>query len=221
MDTKTRILDAAEYLFGEKGIAGTSLRAITHEAGVNLAAVNYHFQSKDALVQAVIARRMQPINERRLEMLAELETTVGEDQPLPLKGVLRVVLEPVLRLAYRVGQEHANNFRKLFGRMFADPAMGPKMLFRAEMAGTIKILTGAFRRALPGCPEEEIWWGVNFVMGSMSHSLVSGPFIEVLSGGLCNPNEGERLLERILSFAAAGMSALAADASPDGETKHA
>ncbi len=220
MDTKTRILDAAEYIFGEKGIAGTSLRAITHEAGVNLAAVNYHFQSKDALVQAVIARRLQPINQQRMEMLTELKATVGEGEPLPLDGVLRVILEPVLKLAYRVGPEPASNFRKLIGRIFADPAMGPKMLFRQELADTIKVLTVAFQRALPGCPEEEIWWGMNFIMGSMSHSLISGAFIEAISGGLCNPNDGEKLLERIVSFAAAGLRALAAGARLNGEMKH-
>ena len=49
MNTKDRILDAAERLFAHKGIEATSLRNITAEAGVNLAAVNYHFQSKEAL----------------------------------------------------------------------------------------------------------------------------------------------------------------------------
>src|SRR5713226_3885874 len=69
VDTKTRILDTAEKLFGEKGFDVTSLRDITAEAEVNLAAVNYHFQSKDSLIDAVIRRRIVPVNRRRLEML--------------------------------------------------------------------------------------------------------------------------------------------------------
>ncbi len=68
-DTKTRILDTAEKLFGENGFDATSLRDITAQADVNLAAVNYHFQSKDSLIDAVIARRIEPVNRRRLEML--------------------------------------------------------------------------------------------------------------------------------------------------------
>src|SRR5260221_3140465 len=68
-DTKTRILDAAERLFGLKGFDATSLRDITTEAQVNLAAVNYHFQSKDSLIDSVIERRVLPVNQRRLEML--------------------------------------------------------------------------------------------------------------------------------------------------------
>src|ERR1700685_813919 len=67
--TKTRILDAAEKLFGQNGFDATSLRDITAEAQVNLAAVNYHFQSKDSLIDAVIVRRIEPVNRRRLEML--------------------------------------------------------------------------------------------------------------------------------------------------------
>src|SRR5271155_3887739 len=70
VDTKTRILDAAEKLFGQNGFDATSLRDITAEADVNLAAVNYHFQSKDSLIQAVIARRVEPVNQKRCEMLA-------------------------------------------------------------------------------------------------------------------------------------------------------
>src|SRR5258705_19078 len=79
-DTKTRILDTAEKLFGQNGFEGTSLRDITAQAEVNLAAVNYHFQSKDSLIDAVIERRIEPINRRRMEMLdqAGLHPTIEQ-----------------------------------------------------------------------------------------------------------------------------------------------
>ena len=96
-DTKTRILDAAEKLFGEKGFDGTSLRDITTEADVNLAAVNYHFQSKDALVRAVIARRVVPVNQRRLELLDACEQAAGAG-PLPIEAVLDAFIRPVLEI---------------------------------------------------------------------------------------------------------------------------
>ena len=73
MNTKDRILDTAERLFARDGFEATSLRSITAEAGVNLAAINYHFQSKEALVQAVIGRRMGPMNDRRLALLDAYE----------------------------------------------------------------------------------------------------------------------------------------------------
>src|ERR1700686_696793 len=68
-DTKTRILNAAEKLFGLNGFDATSLRDITAEAQVNLAAVNYHFQSKESLIDAIIERRLEPVNRLRIEML--------------------------------------------------------------------------------------------------------------------------------------------------------
>jgi AcrR family transcriptional regulator len=90
--TKDRILDTAEKLFGTRGFEATSLRDITTEARANLAAVNYHFQTKDSLIEAVIARRIEPINRRRLEML----DAAG---PAPtVRQILLAFLTPVLEL---------------------------------------------------------------------------------------------------------------------------
>src|SRR5271168_2133017 len=89
-DTKSRILDSAEKLFGLNGFESTSLRDITREAEVNLAAVNYHFQSKDHLIDAVIARRIEPVNRRRMEML----DAAGENPTI--EQVLEAFIVPVV-----------------------------------------------------------------------------------------------------------------------------
>src|SRR6185295_14681558 len=68
VDTKSRILDTAEKLFGMNGFDGTSLRDITTAADVNLAAINYHFQTKDSLIDAIVARRIEPVNKKRFEL---------------------------------------------------------------------------------------------------------------------------------------------------------
>ena len=86
-DTVTRILDTAEVLFAERGFAETSLRNITSKAKVNLAAVNYHFGSKKALIQAIFARYLDPFTERFHTALDELETEYGE-RPIPLEVLL-------------------------------------------------------------------------------------------------------------------------------------
>src|SRR5207248_1431431 len=75
-ETRTRILDAAEELFMLHGFEGTSMRLLTAKAGVNLAAVNYHFGSKDALIEAVFRRRLDPMNVARV---AELDTLAATD----------------------------------------------------------------------------------------------------------------------------------------------
>src|SRR5579863_5381643 len=89
-DTKSRILDSAEKLFGLNGFEATSLRDITAEAQVNLAAVNYHFQSKESLIDAVIARRIEPVNRRRFEMLDAAGPNATVEQ------ILAAFLTPVI-----------------------------------------------------------------------------------------------------------------------------
>src|SRR6476619_3946953 len=95
VDTRESLLDAAESLFSEHGIQAASLRAITQQAGANLAAVHYHFGSKEGLVRAVFSRRLEPMNSERLRMLdaADLEREDGRS----LEEVLCAFLAPPLR----------------------------------------------------------------------------------------------------------------------------
>src|SRR6186997_1363866 len=96
--TKPRILDAAEALFMEHGFEATSLRAITAAAAVNLAAVNYHFGSKEELFEAVLTRRLDPMNEQRIELLTRLEAKAAP-APLSCDRILLALFVPALRLA--------------------------------------------------------------------------------------------------------------------------
>src|SRR5918995_3621308 len=97
METKEKILDAAERLFATHGFAGTSLRAVTKEAGVNLAAVHYHFGTKEDLLRAVLSRIVIPVNRERLKMLEQVEAAAGSDPPSPA-GVLQGFIAPALPL---------------------------------------------------------------------------------------------------------------------------
>src|SRR5258706_6664868 len=94
-ETRTRILDAAEELFMQHGFEATSMRVLTAKAGVNLAAVNYHFGSKHALIEAVFPRRLDPMNAARIAALAELES--GR-RPAEAEAIIRAVLTPRLGL---------------------------------------------------------------------------------------------------------------------------
>src|SRR5690349_10447161 len=91
-DTKTSILDDAEGLFGLNSLEATSLRDITTEADVNLAAINYHFQSKDSLIDSIVARRIEPVNRRRFEMLG----AAGPDPTV--EQILAAFMAPVLQV---------------------------------------------------------------------------------------------------------------------------
>src|SRR3546814_17821279 len=96
--TREAILDTAETLFAQQGHDGTSMRQITSEAGVNLAAVNYHFGSKEALVQAVLKRRLAILNQERLRLLDDLATQAAREPPKPAP-IFNALLGTLLRLA--------------------------------------------------------------------------------------------------------------------------
>src|SRR5258706_14091939 len=118
-DTKTRILDAAEQLFMEHGFEATSLRQLTSSAAVNLAAVNYHFGSKEELFQAVLTRRLDPMNQERIELLAKLERESGEKPPA-CERILPAMLVPALRLAPHE-RPRRQNFLPPLGRALSGP----------------------------------------------------------------------------------------------------
>src|SRR5262245_62123867 len=97
--TKQRILDVAEVQFAEHGYAGASLRGIIAAAHVNLAAVHYHFRSKEALLEAVLLRRAGPLNEERLRLLDALEAQAGNGGA-PVEGIIEAFIGPPLHLVF-------------------------------------------------------------------------------------------------------------------------
>lgn len=198
--TKDLILETAEQLFGEQGFDGTSLRQITAKADVNLAAVNYHFQSKEALIAAVLARRMGPINAERLEALDRLEAESG-DELLPLEKVLEAFIAPVLR------HPDLRKFKPLMARMYMEPEGRVQAVFSAEVGPLAARFGRAFQRALPWLPREEVLWRLHFVVGMMAHVLGAEQLIRTVSQGVCDASDFKALFPRIVAFAAAGMNA--------------
>jgi AcrR family transcriptional regulator len=201
IETKVRILDAAERLFAQQGL-DVSIRQITDDAGVNLAAVNYHFQSKEALIDAVIARRFEPVTERRFEMLNQLEAAAGSG-PLSLEGVLEAFLAPVLA-PNRPGLDH---LKPLMGRMYSMPPEFIKRLFQTHLAPVAARFSAALAHAVPGLPESECIWRLYFVGGAMVHVINWSGVIPALSNGRADPSDTNALLARLIAFAAAGFRA--------------
>lgn len=193
-DTKWRILDAAEKLFGLKGFEATSLRDITAEAQVNLAAVNYHFQSKDSLIDAVIARMIQPVNKRRLEKL----DAAGPNPAL--EEILAAFLGPVLELDLA-------NVAPLMGRLMSEPNLFIERFFKTHLAPVSQRFQEEIHKALPDLPRAEIAWRMHFVAGIMAHHARWSQVLPVTSGGLCDNSDPQAVIERIVAFSAAGFRA--------------
>ena len=113
-ETRTRILDVAEELFMQHGFAATSMRLLTSTAHVNLAAVNYHFGSKDALIEALFRRRLDPMNAERVAALDALEQQAG-GQPLAPEQIIRTFIGASLRMI-EDAKGGGRNFIRLLGR---------------------------------------------------------------------------------------------------------
>lgn len=204
-DTRGRILDAAERMFAEHGYHGASLRAITAEAGVNLAAVNYHFRSKESLINAVFARRLEPLNRRRLALLDAYEAS-SRNGALVLEEVVGALIGPVLRLGQDSPDESAA-LKKLMGRMLVDPGGQIRRVLREQFHDVVLRFVSAIRRVLPGLPQEELFWRMHFSIGAMASSLTGAPFFDILSGRRSDASDEDAVIDRLVAFICGGLRA--------------
>lgn len=207
MDTKDSILDAAEKLFAERGFEATSTRAITRNAGVNLAAVNYHFQSKEGLLQALFTRRLDRLNRRRLEMLDGYEAEYGQ-RPVPLEKLVRALIGPMFE-SPASGSKSANTFGMLMGRMYSAPQSSLGSILLADIRVFAERFERAIRKTLPGAPMEDLYWRTFFALGATVHTLASSHILRQISHGLCDPEDRETALEKVTEFIVAGLKAAA------------
>jgi AcrR family transcriptional regulator len=202
-DTKQRILDSAERLFADNGFDSTSLRTIIADAQVNLAAIHYHYHSKEALLDAVILRRLEPINRQRLEMLDACEQAAGDASPS-----LEAVIEAFLAPAFRVASDHqyGKSFARLMGRILtAEKSLVPRM--KQHMSEMLGRFLQALQKAVPELPRHELFWRIQFMGGAMALTLLRGKDLEALSDGLCDTSDVEGTIRRLVDFAAAGFRA--------------
>ncbi|WGS51419.1 TetR/AcrR family transcriptional regulator [Paraburkholderia sp. D15] len=167
-DTKSRILDAAETLFIECGYEAMSLRQITSRAEVNLAAVNYHFGSKESLIHSMLSRRLDKLNQERLKLLDRFDDMLGAR--LTCEHVLGAMFIPALRLSRdpRVG---GKAFLRLLGRAYTDPSAFIRDFLNAHYESVAVRFFDAFQRALPHLPREELGWRLHFAIGALSGVL--------------------------------------------------
>jgi len=207
-NTRQKILDAAEKLFARHGFESTSLRSIIASAGVNLAAIHYHFRSKEGLIRAVIERRFAPVNDERLRLLAEYENRTDGRAPL-VEEILEAFLAPMLR----VGLLHSGQGRLLMqlGGRLLQPSDG--MLEKAagsEFERVAVRFLAALHKALPALAKQEIAWRINFTIGAAARALFGGIPVKVLSSAShenLQERDVQRVLQRLIAYTAAGMKA--------------
>ena len=201
--TKERILDAAERLFADSGFAATSLRDITGEADVNVASVNYHFGSKEALLSAILERRFRPINEQRIALLDELESRAGQHGPA-LEDIVAAFVGPPFHSWTGAGSG-GPKFLKFIGQIHSQADEEIRAAFVRQFDRVLTRFTAAFERALPDLDAGEVTTRVLFIVGAMAHAMTWGE--QLAARGPRAPRHSDRLLDSLISFAAAGMAA--------------
>jgi AcrR family transcriptional regulator len=211
-DTKERILDAAERLFADRGFAATSTRNITSEAEVNLAAVNYHFGSKEKLIRAVFARRLVPLNRARLDLLDALEAAAGPDGPAP-EPIVEAFIGPALRMSRDQG---GAVFMRLLGHAMNQPKDQIRHALAEQFREVIDRFAAAVKRAQPGLPDGEIPWRLLFMAGAMAHTMCMADELQKMYGLTDQGPDVEAMIDRLVPFLAAGLRTPAPSAAAEG-----
>lgn len=208
-DTRERILDAAERLFMAHGYEGTSMRQITGDAGVNLAAVNYHFGSKESLMQEVFRRRLDWLNDERMRLLNEMEEASG-GKPLKPSQIVDAFFGTLLRMAER--EEHGGlTFLRLLGRTLTEPSEFIRTFLAHEYVDVMERYKGALFRALPDVPKAEIVWRFHFMLGATSYAIAGTDALRLVTDWQIEAADTDdrldRLLPRLMSFLLGGLRA--------------
>jgi AcrR family transcriptional regulator len=206
--TRARILDAAEALFLEHGFDGTSLRLLSGRAGVNLAAVNYHFGGKDELFRTMLALRLDALNEQRIALLDQREGAAPEGPDC--ESILGALLLPVLAIARRdrIEKRHGADLLRLLGRAYVDPSPLLRQFLSERYAPVVTRFKEAFARALPELSRQELSWRLHFMLGALSYTLAgtnAWKLIETLNP--LDSGNDETLLRRLTPFLLAGLRA--------------
>ncbi|MDQ7730009.1 TetR/AcrR family transcriptional regulator [Halomonas sp. SpR8] len=221
-DTVTRILDTAEVLFAERGFAETSLRNITSKARVNLAAVNYHFGSKKALIQAVFSRYLDPFTQRFHTALDELETQHA-GRVIPLETLLESMASTVL--AVPAERNSLKVFMRLLGLAYSQAQGHLRRHIQQEYGDVFTRFTELVRQATPDLPDAERFWRLHFMLGTVIFTLSGLDALRDIAEKDYHEHVTVRdLVRRLRPVVVAAMNAplpMALDAGKLEEGKHA
>ncbi|NOZ78666.1 MAG: TetR/AcrR family transcriptional regulator [Acidobacteria bacterium] len=203
--TRTRLLDAAERLFAEKGFEHTSVRDITANAGTNVAAVNYHFGGKDNLYREVFHRRLADLRERRISTLADLFESPGGTATLEdvVSTFTSAFLEPLM--------DHSEGrlLIELIAREMVSPHL-PRVVFFEEMIDPVRESLGrALRSVVPGLTEDQASRCVHSIIGQLVHVIHHAQLSEQAGRQPQEELDLHTIADHVTRFSIGGIRAIA------------
>jgi AcrR family transcriptional regulator len=201
--TKQAVFNAAERLFALHGFQNVSVRDITAEAGVNLASVNYHFGSKDALLFEIFRRRTAELNRERARLLHEANSRHGGAPPV--REILACYFAPPLRWSAPENERRIS--LQFIIRARSEGTAQMRDVLKTDVSHLARF-ADALAAARPDLPKEDVYWRLHFALG-MLHNNRFAEFdrLHHLSGGLTREGDVDALLNRMLDFAEAGFCA--------------
>lgn len=209
--TRERILDAAERLFAQRGFHGVSIRDITGMAGVDVALANYHFGSKQGLLEAVFLRRAEDLNAERLARLDALLAGGGRKPP-SLEQIIDAFTHPLLDRSARGGPGWKSYFA-LVAEVNNSTEFGGVLMTRT-FDEVVQRFIKAIRLALPDCDDRDLYWAYHFLSGALTLTFAETGRIDRLSGGVCRSSDLDAVHQRLVPFCAAGFRALCGASPP-------
>lgn len=207
-DTKSRIIAVAERMIAGRGVQQISIRELTREAKVNLAAINYHFGSKERLIAEVIARRITVINEARMAQLDKLEAGAAGG-PVGVEAIIGVIVDTMLRTDEKE-RTHFAHTAKMLSRIFLDPDEEIMRMLQPHFVPFKDRVVKMLARALPLMKREDIEWRTHSVFGLVGHHMLFAEHHSKELGKALNVKKEQR---RLVAFCSAGMRGL-----PDAAT---
>lgn len=203
-DTATRILDVAERLFVEHGFEATSLRMITQQAEVNLAAVNYHFGSKDALFESVFMRRIGPFV---AACLAELDALEQSGQALTAEALVLTFIKPCLMLSKDPTKGGAL-FVRLMSRTLVENHRLLREALNQQYSVFVQRYSSAFQAALPQFATEDIAWRMHFAFGVMFNAFAGNDVLKIfVRSQVVSARDPDMVVKHLVPFVVAGLTA--------------
>ena len=200
--TRTAILAAAERLYADRGFGDVTLRDIVAAANVNLAAVNYHFGSKDELIAELFVTRSLALNRERLKQLKAAEDKGGGRADIA--DILRALVGPTLRGC--LGPENQRSTPAQFMIRVNIEAVPAIRRIRNREIDHLRKFVAAMRRSLPDRNDVELYWGLHFALAMAQQTVRDSERLAKLSEGKCDVDDVEAVVERVVAVAVMGLT---------------
>ena len=200
--TRSAILNAAERLYADRGFGDVTLRDIVAAAEVNMAAVNYHFGSKDELIAELFVTRSLATNRERLNELKSAEEAGGGRAAID--AILRALVGPTLRGC--LGPERERSAAARFMIRASIESVPPIRRIKNREVDHLRKFAAAMRRSLPGRDEADLYWGLHFALAMAHHTIRERERLTKLSEGKCDLDDVEAIIERVVAVSAIALT---------------